>query len=147
MKIARNILAVIVGVLIGSLVNMTIIVFSPDIIPLPVNINPSDRQSLVDNIHLFKPINFLMPFLAHAIGTMAGALIGGVIAGSHKIYSSLAIGFFFMLAGIRMGVDINAPLWFDIVDIAFAYIPMSYLGFIVALKIGGLENNFSPVME
>ena len=137
MNILRNILAVVVGALIGGTVNMAIIIASPQIIPLPEGINPGDMQSLVDNIHLFKPINFLMPFLAHALGTLVGAILAGVIAASHKMYFSLAIGGFFLLGGVSMAMDVDAPLWYDIVDIVLAYIPMGYLGYLIALKIGG----------
>jgi hypothetical protein len=139
MKILRNILAVVIGVLIGGTVNMALIIASPSIIPLPEGIEPADMQSLVDNIGLFQPINFLMPFLAHALGTLIGAIIAGLIAASHKLYFSLIIGLFFLMGGISMSMDVDAPMWFDILDLVVAYIPMGLLGYWIAVKIGGSE--------
>lgn len=144
MKILRNILAVVVGAIIGGVVNMALIILSPSIIPLPEGIEPADMQSLVDNIHLFKPINYLMPFLAHALGTLVGALIAGMIASSHKLYFSLTIGVFFLLGGVSMAMDVDAPLWFDVLDIGVAYIPMGYLGYLLAKKIGRSQKQSKP---
>lgn len=137
MKIVRNLLAVIVGAIVGGTVNMALIIASPSIIPLPDGIEPADMQSLVDNIGLFEPKNFIMPFLAHALGSLVGAIIAGLIAASHKLYFSLAIGALFLMGGISMAMDVNAPMWFDILDILVAYIPMGYLGYWIAVKIGG----------
>ena len=62
MNIVRNILSVIVGAIIGIFVNMGLIISSDSIIPLPEGIEPGNMESLAANMHLFEPINFLMPF-------------------------------------------------------------------------------------
>src|SRR5262245_37940379 len=72
MKILRNVLAVVVGVIAGWIVNMSLIVASPHIIPPPEGVNVSDMQSLSESMHLFEPKHFVFPFLAHALGTLAG---------------------------------------------------------------------------
>lgn len=144
MNIFRNILAVIFGAIIGGIVNMTIITISGEVVSLPEGVDPEDMNSLKENIHLFQPINFLMPFLAHAIGTLIGAIITGMIAVSHKLYLSLVIGVLFLAGGIMMALGLDAPLWFDVLDIGFAYIPMAYLGYILAIKFGGRETVEKP---
>ena len=83
--ILRNILAVITGIIIGSIVNMSIINISGSVIPPPEGADITTMEGLKAAMHLFKPINFLFPFLAHAIGTLAGALIAAYIAATHKI--------------------------------------------------------------
>jgi hypothetical protein len=35
-------------------------------------------------MHLFEPRHFIMPFPAHAVGTLAGALVAYLIAASYK---------------------------------------------------------------
>ena len=132
MKILRNILAVIVGAIVGGVVNMQIIMLSDSVIPLPEGVNPEDMESLAENMHLFEPINFLMPFLAHAIGTLVGAFLASLIAATHKQYFALGIGGLFLIGGIMMAMDLPSPLWFDIADIAMAYIPMGWLGWKLA---------------
>ena len=69
-NILQNIAAFIIGAFIGGTINMGIIMISDSVIALPEGIDPSDMESLIANFHLFNPINFLMPFLAHALGTL-----------------------------------------------------------------------------
>jgi hypothetical protein len=126
--IVRNILAVIAGIAVGSTVNMGIIMVSGSIVPPPAGVDLSDAESLKSAMHLFGPINFLMPFLAHALGTFAGALVAALIAGSHKMTFALVIGAFFLIGGAMMVFMLPSPLWFSVADLALAYFPMAWLG-------------------
>lgn len=126
--IIKNILAVFAGIFIGSAVNMGLIMLSPSIIPLPEGVNPADAESLKANIHLFESKHFVMPFLAHALGTLVGALIAALIAATHKMKMALIIGGVFLIGGLMMVFQIPAPMWFNIVDIVGAYFPMAWLG-------------------
>jgi hypothetical protein len=78
-------------------------------------------------MHLMQPKHFLMPFLAHALGTFVAALITCVIVKSNHMKFALGIGIWFMIGGIMNIVMLPSPLWFTIVDLVFAYIPMGYL--------------------
>ena len=69
----KNILAVFVGMMLGSAVNMGIIMISGKIIPPPPGTDLTTMEGLKASMHLFTPINFLMPFVAHALGTLFGA--------------------------------------------------------------------------
>lgn len=126
--IVKNILAVFAGIFIGSAVNMSLIMLSPSIIPLPEGVNPADAESLKANIHLFESKHFVMPFLAHALGTLVGALIAALIAATHKMKMALIIGGVFLIGGLMMVFQIPAPMWFNIVDLVGAYFPMAWLG-------------------
>ena len=105
---------------------------SGNIIPLSEGINPSGMDSLVANFYLFKPRNFLMPFLAHAVGTLVGAIIGTKIAATYKLKLALSLGVLFLLGGIKMATILPTPLWFGITNLGFAYLPMAYLGYRLA---------------
>ncbi|MFD1553722.1 hypothetical protein DNU06_09985 [Putridiphycobacter roseus] len=126
--VLRNIFAILLGVLIGSLVNMALITLSPSIIPIPEGVDNTTAEGLKAGIHLFQPQHFIMPFLAHAIGTFIGALFAARIAGSHKMSYALVLGFFFLIGGIMMASMLPSPLWFNITDLALAYLPMAWLG-------------------
>jgi hypothetical protein len=126
--VLRNILAVIGGVIIGALVNGALITASPSLIPPPAGVDVTDPESLSRSIHLFEPRHFVMPFLAHAIGTLAGALAGYLIAGSRKLGIALAIGVLFLCGGIAASFMIPAPAWFIALDLIAAYIPMAWVG-------------------
>jgi hypothetical protein len=126
--ILKNILAIIAGIILGSLVNMGIISISGSIIPPPEGADISTMEGLRDSMHLFEPKHFLMPFLAHALGTFIGAMLCAKLAANNKIGLSMAIGIFFLIGGIASVISIQGPMWFNIVDLTFAYLPASYLG-------------------
>ena len=81
-----------------------------------------------------QPEHFIMPFLAHALGTLVGAYIAATIAVNHKLKFALAIGGWFLLGGIVNIFMLPSPIWFTVVDLAGAYIPMAYLGGKLATK-------------
>lgn len=125
--IIRNILAVIAGGIVGSVVNMGIIMISGSIIPPPEGADVTTMEGLQASLHLFEPRHFLMPFLAHALGTFAGALLAAFIATTHKMRFALIIGVFFLAGGIGNVFMLPSPVWFTIVDIAGAYFPMAWI--------------------
>jgi hypothetical protein len=133
-SIVRNILALITGLVVGGFVNMGIIMISGFIISPPAGADVTTMEGLQESMHLFKPINFLMPFLAHALGTLVGALLTALIAASSQKKWALTVGVFFLLGGIANVAMLSSPLWFNIVDLVGAYIPMAYLGVVLAAK-------------
>ncbi len=126
--ILRNVLAVVAGFILGSVVNMGIISISGSIIPPPDGVDPSDIESIKASMHLYKPIHFLFPFLAHALGTLSGAYLAARLGASRKQILALVIGIFFLLGGIMVSNMLPAPSWFTVVDLFIAYLPMAWLG-------------------
>ena len=126
--ILRNILAIIAGAVIGSVVNMGLIMISGSIIPLPEGADLTTPEGLKAAIPLFEPKHFIMPFLAHSLGTLVAALIATLIAASHKMIIAMILGFLFLLGGIMMVMDLPSPLWYNVTDLAGAYIPMAFIG-------------------
>ncbi|MDH3628717.1 MAG: hypothetical protein OEV00_15230 [Acidobacteriota bacterium] len=130
--IVRNILAVIAGFIVGSLVNMGLVNIGPSIVPLPEGADVSTMETLRESMKLFTPVNFIFPFLAHALGTLVGAFVAAKLAVSHKMKFAIGIGVFFLLGGITAISMIGGPPWFNVTDLVLAYIPMGYLGGILA---------------
>ena len=126
--IVRNILAVLAGIIAGTIVNMGIIKLSGSLIPLPEGVDPNDLESIKSNLHLYQPKHFIMPFLAHALGALAGAYIVARLAANHAMKFAIGIGAFFLLGGIAAVAMIGGPMWFNVLDLVVAYIPMGYLG-------------------
>jgi hypothetical protein len=125
--VLRNILAFIFAAFIGGLVNMGIVVLGPSIFPLPEGMDPNDVNSFVEHIDEFTFGNYLMSFLAHALGTLVGAFTVVKIAATHKSKLAYGIGAFFLVGGITASFMIPAPAWFIAVDLILAYIPMAWL--------------------
>lgn len=123
---ARNALALICGLVFGSAVNMGLVTVGHAVIASGVDM--SDMDSLKENMKLLGPAHFLFPFLAHALGTLAGAASAAHFAASHPMRCALVIGLLFLAGGVSMVVVIGGPLWFIFADLLFAYIPMGILG-------------------
>jgi hypothetical protein len=132
--VARNVLAVLLGIIVGTAVNMALVALGPMVIPPPAGVNMSDATSLNRSMHLLEPQHFLFPFLAHAFGTFAGAAVAFLLAANHRLSMSIIIGAFFLLGGIAATTMIAAPTWFMAVDLLFAYLPTAWLGGRVASR-------------
>ncbi len=136
--ILRNIIAVIAGWLGGSIVNMGLIQTGHKLFPI-VGIDPNDMNALAEIMPTLASKYFIFPFLAHALGTLAGATIAGWIAANHKMKFALVIGGLFLLGGIMVNYMLPGPTWFAITDILIAYIPMAWIGGQIALKISSKQ--------
>lgn len=126
--IIRNILAVIIGLFVGGSVNMAIITISGHIIPPPEGVDMTTTEGIQAGAHLLEAKHYLMPFIAHALGTFIGALLAALISATHKMKFALSIGAFYLIGGIMMAFMLPSPLWFIILDLVLAYIPMAYFG-------------------
>ena len=126
-------LAIFAGALIGSVANMLIISFSTTIIPLPKGADNSSIKSLEQTIHLFQFKHFIMPFLAHSVGSLIGGTIAAWIATRNELLVALTIGSFFLIGGTMMVFQLPSPIWFNIIDLTLAYLPMSWIGYRIHL--------------
>lgn len=126
--IVRNSLAVSAGLVIGSIVNMSIVTVGPMLIPPPEGVDLSDMDKLAGNLLLLKPANFVPPWLAHALGTLTGAFVAAKLAASHQMKLAIVIGVMFLMGGIAMVAKIGGPIWFAALDLIGAYLPMAYIG-------------------
>ncbi len=130
--IVKNVLAVIAGLIVGGLVNMGLVNIGPMVVPLPEGADLSNMENLQESMKLFTPVNYLFPFLAHALGTLSGAYVAAKLAASHQMKFAIAIGILFLLGGAAMVNMLGGPMWFNLADLLLAYIPMAYLGAVLA---------------
>ena len=131
--ILRNVLAVVAGWVVGSIVNMGLITMGHNVLPIS-GIDPNDMEALAQIMPTLEPKYFVFPFLAHALGTLVGALIAGIIAMGNKMKLALVVGFLFLLGGIAVNYMLPGPTWFAVTDIVLAYIPMAWIGGKIATK-------------
>lgn len=123
--ILKSGLAVLAGIFVGGIANFGIIILSSSIIPPPDGVDVSNIESIKANIHLYKPIHFLFPFLAHSLGTFSGAVLAIKISKQTKIAYMVAL--VFLYGGISMVTQVPSPMWFTVLDLGLAYIPMAWL--------------------
>ena len=136
-NVVRNVLAVLAGLVIGGIVNMLLVTIGPMVIPPPAGVDVSNMEALSKSMPLFEPRHFIMPFLAHALGTLVGAIAAYMIAASHKTQIALAIGVVFLLGGAAASYMLPAPAWFEALDLLVAYLPMAWLGARIGASLQG----------
>ena len=130
--IFRNIAAFLVGLVVGGILNGLTIKYLSPMIGLPAGVDPNDLESMQANIHLYEVKHFVAPFVAHCIGSLAGAFVCTKIAGKYHLGLSLGIALIFLFGGITMVVLLKAPMWYNATDLILAYFPMAYLGWVLA---------------
>ena len=127
-NVVRNVFAVLAGIAVGGGVNMALITLGQSLIPPPAGADVSSAEGLSRAMPLFEPRHFIMPFLAHAVGTLAGALAAHLIAAGHRAQLAYLIGALFLGGGVAASLLIPAPAWFIALDLLAAYLPMAWLG-------------------
>ena len=128
MLILKNIIIVILAILIGSAVNMSIIELDHLLFEIPKNLDLNKIEDLDKFVQSLPFYRLLFPFFAHAMGSLIAAYLVTKFSVSHSFYVSLCIGALFMVGGIYMVLILNAPLYFELMDLSLAYFPAAWLG-------------------
>ncbi len=126
--VVKNILAVVAGLLIGGAVNMAIVTAGFALVPFPEGLDMMDPEVMKANMDKLSLGHYLVPFAAHAIGTLVGALVAAKIAANRKMVFALLIGAVFLAGGITEVILREPPMWFTALDLLGAYLPMAYFG-------------------
>ena len=116
------------ALIVGGMVNMGLVIAGPMLIASPNGVDVTDIASIAASIHLFEIKHFVFPFLAHAVGTLVGAVLAYKFAFKYRKAMAYLVGGVFLLAGIANTFMIPAPTWFVVLDLLAAYIPMAWLG-------------------
>ncbi len=132
MAILKLILAVVLGLVLGSVTNMALIMVSGYVIPPPAGVDMTTAEGIRAALPQLEARHFLFPFMAHAFGTLAGAFIAAKIAPQHKLMGALIVGSLSFAGGIVAARMIPAPTWFIALDLVAAYFPFALLGFALA---------------
>lgn len=126
MRYIRIILGLILGLLIGAVVNGSIIHLGTMLFPYPKGVDVTTTEGM--NAFRDLPVKFyIFPFLAHAIGTLSGCLSALLILQGKFTWVIYVIAYLFFVGGVVAVDMINAPVWFDLIDLSLAYLPMSWL--------------------
>ena len=132
MNVLKLILAVVVGLVLGSVANMALVMASGHVIPPPSGADMTTAEGIRAALPQMEAKHFLFPFLAHALGTLIGAFIAAKVAPQHKLGSALIVGSLFFVGGIMAARMIPAPTWFIVLDLVGAYFPFALFGFALA---------------
>lgn len=127
-RLLRLIIAIVLGFAAGSVVNMGLILVSGSVIPPPAGADVTTTEGLKASMHLMEPKHFLIPFLAHALGTLVGAFVATLITPDRSRGPAYVVGALFFLGGCASAYMLPAPTWFNVVDLVLAYGPPTLAG-------------------
>ncbi|MGH8052929.1 MAG: hypothetical protein ACREP4_03250 [Stenotrophomonas sp.] len=130
----KGLLAVVLGLIAGSAVNMGLILLGGQLIPSPPGVDTSTTEGLQAAMPLLGPAHFVFPFLAHALGTLAGAFVATWVVGRLSRVPALLIGVLFLAGGVAACFMLPAPRWFEVLDVVLAYLPFAWLGYLLARR-------------
>jgi vacuolar-type H+-ATPase subunit I/STV1 len=127
-SLLRNALAVVAGLVATYCVNMAVIMSSGFVVAPPQGADMMTAEGIRAAMPRMNALHFLMPLLAHALGTLAGGFAAAVTAVSHKMKMALVVGVIFLILGMMMVRLVGGPLWFIVLDLVVAFVPMAWLG-------------------
>ena len=133
-RFLMGVLALFAGLLVGGCANLGLIVIGQILIPPPGG-EAETMEAFAKSLMEFQPLDFMFPFLAHALGTLLGAFVAAKIVSQNKMLFGLVVGMFFLLGGVSMVLQVGGPLWFIVLDLVVAYIPMGILGGMLAARL------------
>ena len=129
LQILKRSLVIFISLFEGAMLNGALINVSNQIIPPPAGFDLKTAEGLQAAMPHMGPEHFLFPFLAHALGTLLSALLITRFLKSQQFVFSMMAGILFLLGGVSMVIMLpGTPIWFVLVDLIAAYIPMAYLG-------------------
>ena len=127
MQIFKLVLAVFVGVFVGSLVVWATQMIENYMYPAPPNFNVEDKEALAQLI-ANAPIGAkLMIIFGYIAGSFVGGLLTQLIAQSRHLIPSICVGLVLLIAGIINITSIPHPTWMAVV-ILLVFVPFAFLG-------------------
>ena len=109
------------------IINMLIVKYGVVMISNPLGYDNSSMETMQNTFNLLQPKHFITPWLAHAFGTFISALFVFNFTKSNPFYLAIVVCATFLIGGTIMVVSLPSPLWFTILDLGLAYLPMAWL--------------------
>jgi len=129
LHILKRTIVIFISLFSGAMLNGAIINISSKVIAPPKGFDLNTAEGLQAAMPHMGPEHFLFPFLAHALGTLISAVLISRFLKSQQFVFSMMAGILFLMAGVAMVIMLpGTPIWFILVDLIGAYIPMAYLG-------------------
>ena len=126
--VLRNILAVLIGAIVCMVLNGLLLGVMMKAIPPPSGFDPNDLASY----SVLEAQHLMSPFVAHAVPSLIGGLLAALIAATRKMTFALVVGGLHLIGGIAAAFLLPAPAWFIALDLVVAYLPMTWLGGLMA---------------
>ena len=126
----KSILLSVLGLILGAITNGILVQIGSSVIEAPLGLDLSTEKGLAKAMPLMEFKHFVFPFLAHTLGTFVGAFFVSKMRVNRTLINAMAIGFAFLAGGVMTVLILpGTPVWFILLDLIVAYLPMAYLGY------------------
>jgi hypothetical protein len=130
LHILKRTTVIFIAIFSGAMLNGAIINISSKVISPPKGFDLKTMEGLQAAMPHMGPEHFVFPFLAHALGTLIAAILISRFLTSQQLIFSMMAGILFLMGGVSMVVMLpTTPIWFVLLDLIVAYVPMAYLGY------------------
>ena len=130
---ARNAMAIVVGLTVAFIVKWTHVSLDNRLFPLPVEIGQADMEAARLYFRELPPLAFLLTLVFNALTVLSAAYITVKVAATQHRNLALGIVLFLLVMGLIRLFTLPHPIWFIIADICI-YIPLAGLGYKLANK-------------
>jgi hypothetical protein len=130
-QIARSVVGVVAGVILGMILMMGIEFVGQVIYPLPPGVDPNDFEALKALLATMPVGALLFVLLGWFVAPLAGGFIAAWIARRAPVAHALVVGLFFLAGGIAMLMLMPHPVWFAVVG-GTLFLPAAYTGALLA---------------
>ena len=108
----RNIIAVVVGVIVGMVFNMAVVILNTAVLfPVPEGFNWNDPDAVGAYFTDLPLTAFLVVLVAHLGQAFFGGLVAALISRNAAMTVAMIIGVLSMLAGIANMMMVPNPAW------------------------------------
>ncbi|MDC1142039.1 YrzE family protein [Planctomycetota bacterium] len=108
----RNILAVIVGLVVGGVLNMTIIQFNMNVLyPAPKGMDPNDVDQFNAYLSTLPTMAFVVVIVAHLAQAFIGGWVAARLAKSRPFLLAMIVGALSLVGGILAMTMFKGPDW------------------------------------
>lgn len=112
---ARNLLAVLIGVLAGMAFNMAVVQFNATVLyPMPEGLDMQDTEAFNAYLATLPSTAFLVTMVAHLGQAVIAAFIASRFCATMPLRLAMIVGFFSLLGGIAALQMFDGPGWMSV---------------------------------
>jgi hypothetical protein len=107
----RNIFAVIVGLVVGSVLNFALVQLNLSLFPLPDGVDLTDPESIGAAIRDMPGTAWILVFAAHLGQAFVGGWVAARLGASRPVLLALIVGALTLAGGIWNALSLSLPAW------------------------------------
>lgn len=107
----RNVVAVVLGIVLGSIANMALVSLNLAFFPMPAGVDPNDPEALAAHVATLPAVAFLLPFLAHFSQVLVGGIAASKIGQASPRILVGIVGALTVLGSVITNLQIDPPAW------------------------------------